>query len=302
MNAEITPGGGLQEGFIAVPGGKVWYSIAGAAGVRTPLLVLHGGPGVPHDYLEPLEALADERPVVFYDQLGCGNSDKPADPRLWTLERFVDELVEVRRALDLGKVHILGHSWGSMLAVEYLLTRKPAGVASAIFSGPCLSAFRFGADQREYLADLPESMRGVIQEAEAAGSFESQEYQEAVMAYYRLHVCRLRPWPECLNRSLEKLGQEVYSSMWGASEFTLTGTLKDYDRTEGLNEIKLPVLFSCGRHDESTPATTSFYRKMLPGSELVIFEDASHMHHLEKPKEYLKAVRAFLGRVEFEGI
>lgn len=289
---------GVREGYIDVPGGRIWYRMAGIGGKGAPLLVLHGGPGAPHDYLEPLEVLADERPVVFYDQLGCGNSDKPDDPSLWTIARHVAEIECVRKALGLERVHILGQSWGSMLAVDYMLTKKPAGVMGLIFSGPCLSASRFAADQRANLSRMPEETQKTITGKEASGEFDSPEYQEAMLSYYRLHVRRLSHWPDCLNRTLEKFGQTVYRYMWGPSEFTVTGTLKDYERAERLKEITLPTLYTCGRFDESTPEATAYYNGMHPGSEIVVFEDASHSHHLEKPKEYLATVRDFLHRVE----
>ncbi|MFA5301678.1 MAG: alpha/beta fold hydrolase [Bacteroidales bacterium] len=116
----------IQEGNVKVPGGNIWYKIVGAGKNGIPLLTVHGGPGAPHQYLNPLQALADQRPVIFYDQLGCGRSDRPTDPALWTVERFVEEL------------HILGQSWGSMLAVEYVLRKKPIGIRSLILSGPYL--------------------------------------------------------------------------------------------------------------------------------------------------------------------
>ena len=301
-NAEV--GGDLsaaktREGYVAVTGGRVWYRIVGADKDGIPLLILHGGPGAPHDYLEPLAALSDERPVIFYDQLGCGNSDKPDDPSLWTLARYVEELGQVREALGLEEVHILGHSWGTMLAVEYLLTEQPSGVVSFVLSGPCLSVSRWGADQRAYLAELSEADQESIQNAEANGTFDSPEYQDAMMRYYKRHVCRLEPWPECLTRAFEKLAQNVYGRMWGPSEFTITGTLKDYERADRLREITVPTLFTCGRYDEATPATIAYYLQMLPGSELVIFEDASHEHHLEKTGEYLGVVRDFLRRAAY---
>jgi len=166
---------GTQEGYISATGGKVWYRIVGANRKGIPLLTLHGGPGAPHDYLEPLEALGDERPVIFYDQLGCGNSDKPNDISLWTIERFVEELKQVRAALDLTKVHMLGQSWGTMLATDYMLT-KPEGVVSLILSSPCLCAPRFTQDTRTYLSELPENIQKTINESEARGDFDSKEY------------------------------------------------------------------------------------------------------------------------------
>ena len=288
----------IVEGYIPVTGGKIWYKIVGANRKNIPLLVLHGGPGAPHDYLEPFEALSDERPVIFYDQLGCGNSDKPGDTSLWTLERFVNELEQVRTYLGLDKMHLHGQSWGTMLAVDFILTKEPKGVVSLILSGPCLSSSRFTSDQKVYLSELPDTLQRIVNESEASGYFGSREYQDAMMAYYKIHVCRLDPWPDCLNRTLEKLGHEVYEQMWGPSEFTVTGTLKGYERVDLLNIISIPTLFTCGRYDEATPSTTEYYHSMLPGSEIVIFEDASHEHHLEKTDEYFEVVRGFIDKTE----
>ncbi|MHB8070116.1 MAG: proline iminopeptidase-family hydrolase, partial [Desulfobaccales bacterium] len=232
-----------------------------------------------------------------YDHLGGGRSERPPDTSLWTIDRFVEELVTVRRSLGLERVHLLGQSWGSMLAVDFLLTR-PSGVASLICSGPCLSASRFAADQQVYLRQFPAETQKIIREAEAAGDFHSPPYQEAMLAFYRRHLCRLAPWPECLTRTFEQMGLPVYEQMWGPSEFTITGTLKDYERAEQLKEIRLPVLFTCGRFDEATPETTAYYRSYAPGAELAIFEDASHTHHLEKTAEYLGVVGDFLQRAE----
>lgn len=288
----------VVEGYIPVTGGKIWYKIVGADKKTPPLLALHGGPGASHDYLEPLEALSDERPVIFYDQLGCGNSDKPSDISLWTIERFVNELEQVRTYLGLDKMHLLGQSWGTMLAVDFMLTKKPKGVMSLILSGPCLSSSRFASDQKVYLLELSDTLQKIISESEVSGCFDSKEYQDAMMAYYKTHVCRLDPWPDCLNRTFEKLGHEVYEQMWGPSEFTITGTLKGYERVNLLKEISVPTLFTCGRYDEATPSTTAYYHSMLPGSEIVIFEGASHEHHLEKIGEYLEVVRSFINKAE----
>jgi proline iminopeptidase len=288
----------MQEGFIEVPGGRVWYGIAGEGAPGIPLLVLHGGPGAPHDYLEPIAALAGRRPVVFYDQLGCGNSDKPDNVALWTVERFVEELACLRAALKLDRVHVLGQSWGSMLAVDYLLRKSPSGVLSLVLSGPFLNAPRFAADQRRYVEQMPADVRNTILESETRGDYESEAYQEAMIAYYRRHVCRLDPWPESVNRTFEKMGVQVYRHMWGPSEFTVTGTLKDCDLTGDLRKIGIPVLFTCGRCDEATPEATEDLLLNLPGSEMIIFEEASHMHHLEKPRAYLGAISDFMHRAE----
>ncbi|MFO7986791.1 MAG: proline iminopeptidase-family hydrolase [Desulfatiglandaceae bacterium] len=282
-----------QEGYIPVAGGKIWYKAVGKNQQGVPLLVLHGGPGASHDYLESIEGLAHDRPVVFYDQLGCGNSDKPEDTSLWTIERYVDELHQLRLALGLKKVHLLGQSWGTSLAVDYVL-RHPQGIASLVLSGALLSTSRWIEDQNAYIAELPADLRETIRNCEHAGAFDSVPYQDALTAYYKIHVCRLDPWPECLNRSFEKLNFSIYEYMWGPSEFTVTGALKHYERVHRLKEISVPVLFTCGVYDEASPSTTRYYQKSLPGSDVHIFEDASHEHHLEKPQEYLQVVRDFL--------
>jgi proline iminopeptidase len=173
-------------------------------------------------------------------------------------------------------------------------------VVSLVLSGPLLSTSRWIDDQKAYIAELPKETREIIFKCEDAGEFSSPQYEDAMMAYYKIHVCRLNPWPECLNRSFEKLNYSIYRYMWGPSEFTVTGILKNYERVDRLQDIAVPVLFTCGFYDEAPPATTKFYQKNLPGSEIYIFEDASHEHHLEKSKEYLQVVRNFLRRAEKE--
>jgi proline iminopeptidase len=167
------------EGFVDVDGGRVWYRIAGS-GTATPLLLLHGGPGAPSYYLNPLEGVAVDRPVVFYDQLGAGRSDKPMDESLWTVDRFVRELAQVRETLGLDKVHILGHSWGSMLAMDYLLT-DPEGVESVIFASPVMSTRRWSEDAERLIAAMPTQYQRAIEENERAGTTDSEDYQAATM-------------------------------------------------------------------------------------------------------------------------
>jgi proline iminopeptidase len=284
----------VSEGWIDVPGGRVFYRIVGQDAPGTPLLVVHGGPGLPHDYLEPLEALANARPVVFYDQLGCGRSDRPDELSLFALPRFVEELDAVRRALGLSRLALLGQSFGALLGVEYLLRRGQEGVERLVLSGPCLSADRFAADQRAHLAAMPQAVQDAVAAAEAAGDFDSAAYQAAVGAFYAKHVCRLDPWPACLRRAIEGLGLPCYLHMWGPSEFTLTGTLAGYDARPELGTITVPTLLTCGRYDEATPETTADFAARIPGARLTVIEDASHSHHLEQPARYLEAVEAFL--------
>lgn len=286
------------EGFIPVNGGNVWYRMIGSERPGVPVVILHGGPGAPHDYLEPLERLADKRPVIFYDQLGCGNSDKPDNLSLWTVERFVDELADVQAALGLTEVHLLGQSWGTTLAVEYMLRKEPQHVRGLVLSAPFFSATRWIADQQAHLAQLPAQVQASVREAEETGNYDSADYQQAMQAFYQRHVCRLDPWPDALNRTIEKISVPVYHSMCGPSEFSVIGSLKNLELIDRLGEIKIPALLTCGRYDESTPESTAIYHQALLGSEMVVFEEGSHEHHLEQLEDYLATVRDFLKRAD----
>ena len=186
----------VEEGYLEVPGGRVWFRSLDPGTESTPLLCLHGGPGFTHNYLEPLEALADRRRVIFYDQLGCGRSDRPDDETLWTVERFVEELVQVREALGLDRLHLFGSSWGGMLAMQYVLDRQPDLVSLTLCGSPA-SMIRWVSDCEKLLAEEPEGVRRAIREHEEAGFTACPEYQAAILGFYRKHVCRLDPWPAC---------------------------------------------------------------------------------------------------------
>lgn len=286
----------MSEGFLAVTGGKVWHSVVGS-GAGVPLLILHGGPGFSCLGMEALEALGDDRRVVFYDQLGGGRSERPDDPSLWTVGRFVEELAQVREALGLDHVHLLGHSWGTMLAVEYLLG-APRGVESVVLSSPCLSAGRWAADLGEYRRAMPVDVQAVMDRCEAEGTTSSEAYLAASMAFYRRHLCRLDPWPESLTKAFETMNPAIYEAMWGPSEFHITGTLGTFERAEDLRLLSLPMLFLCGRYDEATPGTTESYSRQAPHAEFLVLEHSSHTTMVEEPERYVDAVRRFLRRVD----
>jgi proline-specific peptidase len=292
----------VKEGFVTFRGYKIWYRIVGdgEAPGKLPLLCLHGGPGVPHDCLEPLEAMATTgRRVIFYDQLGCGNSDQPHDPTLWNVQLFVDELVVMRRALGLDRVHILGQSWGGMLAMQYALI-QPQGLASLIVASSPANMRQWVAEANRLRAELPSEIQKTLTRHEQAGTTNDPEYIKAMMVFYRRHVCRLNPWPDCLNRSLKKLMQnpEVYNTMNGPSEFHVTGVLKDWDISDRLNEIKIPTLITSGRYDEATPAISETVHRGIKNSKLVIFEHSAHAAHIEEPKRYIHVLEEFLNQVE----
>ena len=241
--------------------------------------------------------LSDERPVVFYDQLGAGRSERPADVTLWRVERFVEELAQLRKTLGLTRVHILGHSWGTQLAVDYLLT-KPKGVRSVVLSSPALSIPRWIQDADRLRKTLPVEMQAVMGRHERAGTTDSEEYQGVMMAYYKRYLCRLDPWPKEVEDSFASFNPAVYGTMWGPSEFYATGSLKDYDRTPRLRELLLPVLFTAGRYDEATPETARWCHELAPGSSFVVFESSAHLAMVEETDRYVAVIREFIRGVE----
>jgi proline-specific peptidase len=292
----------VTEGRIPFRGGETWYQVVGDGEEpgKLPLLGLHGGPGALHDYLEPLGALAETgRRVIFYDQLGCGKSWLEADPSKWTVELYVDEVGAVRDALGLDDIHLFGSSWGGMLAMEYALT-TPAGLASLILSSSPPSIPVWAVEANRLRHELPDDVQRVLDEHEAAGTIDSPEYEEATMEFYKRHVCRLEPWPDYVIRSFAGLQEhpDVYMTMQGPNEFVITGTLKDWDITDRLGEITAPTLITAGEHDEFTPRQAEALNRGIPGSELVTFEECSHMQFAEEPERYREVVSAFLDRVE----
>ena len=273
----------MATGRISFRGFQTWYEIVGEREEpgRLPLLCLHGGPGSTHDGLEPLRALAGQgRRVVFYDQLGSGDSDRPEDPALWTPNTFLDQLRTVREALGLERLLLFGSSWGGMLALEYALTRPP-GLEALVLNSTPASAPRWAEETGRLAAELPPGL----------------DEKEAAKEYWRRHVCRLEPEPEPLRRSRAKFGKQVYEAMWGPNEFTVTGTLKDWDVSARLGEIQIPTLITSGRHDECTPALVDVLHRGIAGSEWVLFEESAHMPHLEETERYLEVVGAF-----FDGV
>ena len=285
------------EGFIDVPGGKVFYKTIGT-GDKTPLVRLLGGPGGRSCAFSVLADLATDRRVIRYDQLGSGKSDRPTDLNLWTTARFVDELDALRNGLGLREVHLLGHSWGATLATEYLLTKGTQGVKSVILSSPLISTPRWLADARRLRSTLPESVQSVLNRCEAVETADDPSCQ-AANDVFEEHFVRgattLPAVPECEGITG---GEPVYRHMWGAAEFTATGVLRDYDRTDRLGELKLPVLFLAGRHDEAAPGTVADFQRRVPGAKMTVFENSAHSTYRTETAQYVKIVRQFLDEAE----
>lgn len=283
-----------REGRLEVEDGfEIWYGVVdGSPGV--PLLTLHGGPGAGHDYIDSLADLAADRTVIFYDQLGCGRSDRPDDPARWVIDRFVAEVDAVRSGLGLDTVHLLGQSWGGWLAIEYM-TRSPGGVASLVLASTSASIAEFAAECAALRAGLPPEVTAALERHEAAGDYDAPEYLEAVGAFYARHLCRLDEWPESVMRTVENLeGNQVYLTMNGPNEFTTIGNLRAWDRTAQLGEIRVPTLITCGRYDELGPNCAATLQAGIPDARTVVFEQSAHVAHVEERERYMQVVGEFL--------
>ena len=283
-----------EEGFVDVTGGRVWYARLGE-GDALPILLLHGGPGGAAYYLEPLaERLAASRPAIVYDQLGCGRSDQPDDASLWTVDRFCEEVDQVRAALGLDRCHLLGQSWGGWLAIDYM-AREPSGIERLVLASTSASIPEFVAGARRLIEAMPEPHRSTLIELAARGAYDDPDYLAAVEEFYRRHLCRLDPWPEALERSSACIdGNPVYLFMNGPTEFDVIGTLRDWDRTADLGRIRVPTLVTVGRHDEIPPSCAETIARGIPDARVRVFEASAHVAHLEEPDAYTAAVAEFL--------
>lgn len=286
----------MEEDFINVPGGKIWYKFISSDKSRNkiPLLVLHGGPGVPHDYLEVLAKLAENIPIIFYDQLGCGHSKVlNPDQKLWKLKRYLIELEILIDHFNLDKVFLFGHSWGGALALEYTL-KHPKKVTRLILASPLLSSKLWIADTRRLITQLPANIQKTILLHEGQGTTNSIEYQNAMDIYYQHFVFRMKNWPKKLKYSFNHMNYDIYKTMWGVSEFTVTGNLKDYDRINELPKLTMPTLLTGGRFDESTPETLEKAVKLLHRGKLIIYEKSAHFAFLNEKTKYLIDLKHFL--------
>lgn len=291
----------VREGTFAFRGYRTWYRIVGEDRPgRFPLVVLHGGPGATHQYLAPLEELARSgRRVIFYDQIGCGRSERPPDPDFYETQTFVEELKALREALALETVHLLGQSWGGMLAMQYALER-PSGLASIVVADSPADMRQWVSEANRLRAALPQDVARALEEHEAAGTTTSPEYVAAVDVFLREHVCRLDPWPEPFARTAEALANDnvVYNLMNGPSEFHVIGKLKDWTILDRLHELDVPTLLLSGAHDEATPAIVGAIAERITHAEWILFENSSHTPHLEESVAFGAAVRGFLRGVE----
>ena len=296
------PGVPMGEGRISFDGFETWYRVVGdpasTPARKLPVLALHGGPRLPHDSLEPLADLARTgRPVVFYDQLGCGNSTRTVDPKPWSFELFLEELATVRRELGLDAAHLLGHSWGGLLATEHALGGA-GGLASLVLVGAVASGGTMLGRRQDFYGRLPRDAREAIRKHEADGTFGDPEYAEAMNLFHRRYSCRLDPWPDWLNRALSKMDVEANAAMWGLPSAPVRGPLATWDLRPRLGGINVPTLIAAGRYDGMAAGQARDFHAGIPDSEIVLFEESSHYPFAEEPGRFLARLDDFLTRVE----
>jgi L-proline amide hydrolase len=295
-----------MEGHLLLDGHRTWYRVVGDLDPdarQAPVILCHGGPGATHDYLESLAALQRSgRACVLYDQLGNGKSDHlpDADPSFWTTALFERELGALAAHLGIERrYHVLGQSWGGMLALLHGIERPP-GLLSLVVADSPASIADFVAGANELLEQLDPAVVEAIRAGERSGETSTPEFQAAVMEFYERHLCRVDPWPDGLLRSFEAMEADptVYGTMNGPTEFTVVGTIKDFDIYDRLAEIEVPVLLVSGEHDEVRPWVVAKVHERLRDRRWELFEDCSHNPHLEEPERFLRVVEAFLDQVE----
>ncbi|WP_110686363.1 proline iminopeptidase-family hydrolase [Salinicola aestuarinus] len=261
------------------------------------ILCLNGGPGLPCDYLREAHAFLSEfgYRIIAFDQLGTGASDRPDDNNLWTIERYVEEVRSVCEALKLDKVHMLGHSWGGWLAIEYALT-YPEHLKTMILENTVADIPHLSRELGRLREALGPETVAMMNRHEALGQLDHPAYQAALTLLNYRHVCRLDDLPAPVERSLNDWNKAPYEAMQGPNEFLYNGNLKDWCRVEALKSVKVPALITTGQHDELTPACAARIKEGLPHAELQVFPNSSHMPFYEEPQAYYPVLLDFLQR------
>jgi len=290
----------VQEGHAPFREYRTWYGVTGdLAGGKPPLLVLHGGPGGTHDHVNAFSGLAGNgRAVIHYDQIGNGRSTHLRDkgPEFWRVPLFVEELNNLLRHLAIiGGYHLLGLSWGGMLAAEHAVLR-PKGLKALVICDSPASIETWLSEANKLREALPAEVQAALIRHERAGTTSSPEYVAAMRVFYDRHVCRVNPWPPEVARTFAAIEEDptVYLTMNGPSEFHVVGTLKTWSIVDRLHLIQAPTLLISGKYDEATPACVQPYADRIKNVCWVKFENSSHMPHVEETERCLKVVGNFL--------
>ena len=283
------------EARLAVDGGQIWYRVVGS-GSATPAILLHGGPGYASFYMRSMEALGADRPVVRYDQLGAGKSDRITDTAMFNIAHFVRELDSLRSHLGYDKIHVIGHSWGTILGLEYYRTH-PEHVASLTLMSAALDIPTWEKNARRLVKTLSDSSQKAIATREAEKKYDAPDYQKALEEFYGKYVWR-KPVEAELDSTMKNVNEAIYNYMQGPSEFTITGTLKQYNATPFLKDVKVPVLFTVGEFDEADPPTIKRHAAMTPGAKVAVIPGAAHIVEWDNPQETNRVVSEFLKSVD----
>jgi proline iminopeptidase len=298
--------GGVKVISVNTPKGnfKVWTKSIGN-NPKTRILLLNGGPGATHEYFECMESFlpAEEIAFIYYDQLGCGNSDNPNDTALWDLARYVEELEQVRQALNLDKnnFYLLGHSWGGILAMEYAL-KYQQNLKGLIISNMMSSCPDYGKYAENTLApQMDPVVLDTIRQLEARKDFSNPRYMDLLMPnFYVKHICRipLDKWPEPMTRSFSKMNQSLYVTMQGPSEFGISGKLVNWDRKADLPKIAVPTLTIGGKYDTMDPEHMKWMSQQVKKGSFLYCPEGSHMSMYDDQETYMKGIISFIRKAE----
>lgn len=289
-----------REGFASFGPYQTWYRITGDLDSGyTPLVIIHGGPGCTHDYLDAFSDIASSgRPVIHYDQLGNGHSTHlpEKDPAFWNLQLFLEELDNLLDHLRISNDYaLLGQSWGGMLASAHA-ARQPAGLRALIVANSPADMRTWVEEANRLRQLLPEDVQQTLLEHERVGNYGAAEYLAASRVFYDRHVCRISPWPDEVARTFAQVDADptVYHAMTGPNEFHIIGNTKDLSIVDGLHRIKVPTLLISGRHDEATPTVVKPFLDLVPDIRWALFEASSHMPHIEERMACMGTVVKFL--------
>lgn len=297
QDLQVTQEKGVE--FIQLDNGyRVWTKRIGEGPIK--ILTLHGGPGGTHEYLECFEEFfpKDQFQVIFYDQLGSLNSDKPEDPSLWTIERFCDEVEQVRRALGLENFYLYGHSFGGLLAIEYSL-KYQRHLKGLIVSNMTASIHSYETYINELRSKLPQNVQEHLRFYEEKGDFQNPEYVKIMFEeVYSRHVCRLPVWPDSLLRMFDHLNATIYQTIQGPNEFVVTGNCRNWNRWDDLSKITVPTLVICGRYDTMNPKDIEKMGTLIPHARVKICENGSHVALMDDQENYFQSLHSFIRDVE----
>lgn len=292
----------IKEGYMQYLGYQTYYRIVGEqVGNKVPLVFLHGGPGSTHTRFEVLDCLAEEtgRQLIMYDQIGCGNSYVDGRPDLWNAKTWVNELIALREHLGIKECHLLGQSWGGMLLLEYLCNYKPEGIQSIILSSTLPASWMWGEEQKRWIQLMPKDMQEAIARATSTGNYDDPEYLAAEAEYMYRHCGgpNENDPRECVRRPV-KSGDEAYVTGWGPNEFTPLGTLKDYDVTAQLKDIKQPALVISGANDMCTPYIAKYMCDHIPNAKWELFQKSRHACYVDETEKYIEVLKEWLKKNE----